>query len=363
MRQRLIAVFFGLGFAGAMCSAANRSDDGGWNPSVSTPVCTSRGDQQSPALSLSDGRLLVVWQDSRPDGKASGTRYPWSVYGRYLKGGRELPIHLPPDSSAMHPDVSGNTVVWVHHRGWSNLLMTTLKVGRPGDIKTIEGCASAPSIDGRLVVWGSSKNRYEAGQGNIAWITDIRAFELAGPGIAFDVTNSDRVPQSGPSASGTVVAWQDLHHGSGGWSSGFLHYRNIDTDAEPLRVAGIRDKKAANCAVSGGFVVWQDNRNGDWDIYGLDIRSGRQWEICRAPGDQTHPAVRGPLVVWQDSRNGEWDIYGYDLRVGTVCPVYVGRGNQTEPAIYGDVVVWTDDRGGEKDIYMNQRKGGTSVKR
>ena len=134
MCQRLIAVFVGLCFACVVCSASRMSDDGGWNPRVSTPVCTSGGDQQSPVLSSSDGGHLVVWQDSRPDGKAPGTGYPWSVYGRYLAWGKAFPIHLPPDSNAMHPDVSGNNVVWVHHRGWSSLLMTTLKGRQPGDI-------------------------------------------------------------------------------------------------------------------------------------------------------------------------------------------------------------------------------------
>lgn len=80
------------------------------------PACTAAGDQQSPALSSGDGGLLVVWQDSRPDGKKPDTKYPWSVYGRYLKGGREFPIHLPPDSNALDPDVSGNHVVWTDDR-------------------------------------------------------------------------------------------------------------------------------------------------------------------------------------------------------------------------------------------------------
>ena len=363
MCQRLMAVFFGLCFVCAVCSAAEMSDDGGWDPSVSTPVCTAAGDQEAPALSLSDGGLLVVWQDSRPDGKNADTKYPWSVYGRYLERGKEFPIHVPPDSSAMNPDVSGDHVVWVHHRGWSNLLMTTLEDGQPGDIKTIEGYASAPSIDGRLVAWASSKNRYEAGKGNIAWINDIRAFELDGPGIVFDVTNSEKLPQSGPSVCGNVVVWQDLRNGSGGYSSGFLHYRNLDTDVEPLRVVGMWDKKAMNCSVSGGFVVWQDDRNGDWDIFGLEIKSGVEREICEHHGDQTNPAVHGSLVVWQDNRTGDWDIYGYDLKAGGVFPVFVGKGNQTEPAIHGDVVVWTDDRDGDRNITMNQRRRRPSVTR
>lgn len=354
MCRRLIAVFVGLCFACVVYSAAETSDDGGWDSSVSTPVCTSGGDQQSPAISMSDKGLLVVWQDSRPGGKKADTKYPWSVYGRYPERGKEFPIHVPPDSSAMNPDVSGNTVVWMNHRGWSNLLMTTLEDGKPGEIKTIEGYASAPSIDGRLVVWASSKNRYEAGKGNIAWINDIRAFELDGPGIVFNVTNSEKLPETGPVVWGSTVVWQDLRPGNSSYSSGFLRYRNIDTDAGSLRLAGISNKKSVNPAIDDGFVVWQDNRDGDWDICGFDTKSGEEREICKGPGDQENPALHGSFVVWQDNRSDDWDIYGYDLTDGRVLAVFVGKGNQTEPAIHGDVVVWTDDRGGDKNITMNQ---------
>ena len=363
MYLRRMAASFGLCLVCAVCSAAEKSGDGGWNPGVSAPVCTSAGDQQAPALSSSDRGLLVVWQDSRPDGKKPDTKYPWSVYGRYLKQGKEFSIHVPPDANAINPDVSGNNVVWLHNRGWSTLVMTTLKDGRPGDIKTIEGYASGASIDGRLVVWASSKNRYEAGKGKIAWINDIRAFELDGPGVAFDVTNSERLPESGPAVSGSTVVWQDLRPGNSSYSSAFLRYRNIDRDAGPLRLAGGRDKKSVNPVIDDGFVVWQDNRQGDWDIHGFDTKSGKEREIYRGPGDQEHPALDGSLVVWQDNRNGDWDIYGRDVRAGQIFPIFVGRGNQTEPVIRGDVVVWTDDRDGNKSIYMNQRKGSSGGKR
>lgn len=321
VHQRLIAVFCGLGLACLACHAADdQPGHGQWDSGAARPVCTAGGDQQSPALSLNDGKLLVVWQDGRPTGKTPDTTYPWSVYGRYPERGPEFAIHAPPDSSAMYPDVSGSYVVWQHHRGWNNLLMTTLNGEQPGEIKTIEGyLSSAPAIDGNLVVWASSKHRWESGKGNIAWITDIRAFELDGPGLAFDVTASEQVPQSRPAVSGTTVVWYYLRPGNSSYDSAFVDYRDLDRDPEPLRAAGIRTRKAMNCSIS-------------------DI-----------------------LIVWQDNRNGDWDIYACDLGTGTILPVFVGPGNQTEPAVCGDVVVWTDDRDGDRNIYMNQRHGSTNV--
>jgi beta propeller repeat protein len=136
----------------------------------------------------------------------------------------------------------------------------------------------------------------------------------------------------------------------------FLRYRDIDRDGSGRRVAGTRDKKCVRPAIDNRFVVWQDDRNGGWDIYGFDIVSGRERSIHKGPGDQENPALHGSLVVWQDNRNGDWDIFGYDIRTRKTFPVFVGVGNQTEPDIYGDVVVWTDDRGDDKDIYATRVK-------
>ena len=325
-----------------------------WDLAACTPVCMAPGEQQSAAISASAGGILVVWQDGRPDGKAPGTEHPWSVYGRYLTQSKDFPIHVPPDANAISPAVSGNTVVWIHNRGWSSLMMTTLKDGLPGELRGIEGTASNPAIDGNLVVWASSKHRYDAGKGNIGWITDIRAFEIAGPGVAFDVAASEIVPQTAPAVNGTTVAWGELRHGSSSYNSGFIQYRNIDKDPGAQRVAGTANKMATHPAVQGALIVWQDNRSGDWDILGLDIKTGNERVIYSGAGDQVEPAMYGSVVVWQDNRHGDWDIYGCETSTGETFPLYAGPGNQTDPAICADVVVWTDDRNGNNDIYMSR---------
>ncbi|HCN10383.1 MAG TPA: hypothetical protein DIT01_20840 [Lentisphaeria bacterium] len=356
MNRNCASFLCGILLPGLACLAADPPANTGLAPGKSIPLCAVAGDQQAAAISSGDSGLLVVWQDSRPDGKQPGTDYPWSLYGQHLQQGREFPIHVPPDADAIMPAVGGNTIAWMHNRGWSALLMTTLKDGQPGELKEIGSTSSKPSIDGNFVVWASAKNRHDVGRGDISWITDIRGFELNGPGMGFDVTNSDRLPQFAPAVSGSTVVWQELHAGASGWSSTFLRCRNIDRDAGSHRLAGIRDRQCENPAIDDPFVVWQDNRNGDWDIYGFDLRSGKELEICKGPGDQTNPAVHGSTVVWQDNRGGDWDIYRYNLIAGKTFPVVIAAHNQTEPDIYGDVVVWTDDRGADKDIYATTLK-------
>jgi beta propeller repeat protein len=68
-------------------------------------------------------------------------------------------------------------------------------------------------------------------------------------------------------------------------------------------------------------------------------------------GTASSPVIYGNNIVWQDLRNGNWDIYILDLstkkQIGTT-----NQADQTDPAIYGNKVVWTDGRNGGSDIYM-----------
>ena len=51
-------------------------------------------------------------------------------------------------------------------------------------------------------------------------------------------------------------------------------------------------------------IVWQDDRNGNWDIYMYDVSTGVEQQITSDPTDQISPAIYGDTVVWQDARNG-----------------------------------------------------------
>lgn len=65
--------------------------------------------------------------------------------------------------------------------------------------------------------------------------------------------------------------------------------------------------------VSGHIVVWQDNRNGNWDIYGYNLTTKKEFQITDDPADQTNPAISGDTVVWQDRRTGVSTIYAVYL--------------------------------------------------
>ena len=103
--------------------------------------------------------------------------------------------------------------------------------------------------------------------------------------------------------------------------------------------------------VSGTRVVWQDKRNGNWDVYTKEIGAATSTNITNNTADQMRPSISGNIVVWQDQRNGNQDIYGYDLSKSLEFMISNDSGNQERPVISGDWVSWQEDSAGNWDIY------------
>ncbi len=131
------------------------------------------------------------------------------------------------------------------------------------------------------------------------------------------------------------------------------------------------------------LVVWQDSRQGSWDIYGQlvsngGILSGDDFEISTAASDQCFPALAYNynsdrdkyLIVWQDHRNGDWDIYGRcifpDGEQGDSFPITIARDNQERPdVVYNStndefLVIWQDYQDANWDIHGRRISGQCS---
>ncbi|MBI5116585.1 exo-alpha-sialidase [Candidatus Poribacteria bacterium] len=130
------------------------------------------------------------------------------------------------------------------------------------------------------------------------------------------------------------------------------------------------------------YVTWQDNRNGQTDIYfNSSSNYGVTWRTpadirldTTAPGasSSSTPQISSDsaghvYVAWRDGRNGESDIYfsrssdfgatwlPNDIRLDTNA---AGAFGSTVPAVTSDsaghvYVVWSDSRNGATDIYFN----------
>jgi len=119
------------------------------------------------------------------------------------------------------------------------------------------------------------------------------------------------------------------------------------------------------------YVVWQDDRQGNSDIYITSSADGTNWSAeTRITDDDSHqvaPAIAVDnqstdrvYVAWQDDRDGQQEIYvAYSddrFATSTVTRVTSETSDQSRPAIALDAdstvyLVWTDGRNGTDDVY------------
>jgi hypothetical protein len=187
------------------------------------------------------------------------------------------------------------------------------------------------------------------------------------PSVAFDGVNY-------------LVVWEDWRNDSGNQINSDIYGVMINQAGGFLDSTGFAISTAANYQGSPAvafdgtnyFVVWQDKRNwAFYDIYGTRVsRSGVVLDseaiaISTAPYGQYYPAVAfdgtNYLVVWQDYRNGAWDIYGARVSpLGIVLdsagmPISTAGDSQYFPAIaFNDsnyLVVWQGNQSGSWHIY------------
>jgi hypothetical protein len=200
-----------------------------------------------------------------------------------------------------------------------------------------------------------------------------------------DVDSSQQIsPSIGKDLAGNfVIIWQDgrnRHSDIYGQRYNFkgtklgTNFRINDNDDYN------NQKSPVICVQASGkfLVVWEDERNGNSDIYAQFFNpsgsaQGDNFQINDDVGNlsQHNPAAvvdgKGDFIItWEDERNGNYDIYAQRLNsngiaLGTNFKVIdvEDASNQSNPSIgvnaVGDfTIVWQDVRNGDSDIYAQQ---------
>jgi len=115
--------------------------------------------------------------------------------------------------------------------------------------------------------------------------------------------------QLDPCISGSYVAWTDG--------------RNLDTDVYiydietgiETQISGSGDQGLAE--ISGDWVVYTDWGLGNAEVLAYNIQTGEKRQLCANAANQRKPMLSGHRVVYEDDRNGNWDIYMCDLETDT----------------------------------------------
>jgi len=178
------------------------------------------------------------------------------------------------------PDVEGQHAVWVRMRGYSTRYYEPLLV----DYDLSDGSWSyLTQVGGGMSSSGDSL--YQRGEPDIDDDRVIYQQKLNEPGQTWDIF------QAVPGTPGSPV---------------------VQEPGDQI-----------NPVTDGNILVYQDNRAGhlddqgrwvgEWDLYVRDLDTGQEQLLCGASGDQVNPDIDGNTVVWQDNRNGDWDIYSAEL--------------------------------------------------
>ena len=204
------------------------------------------------------------------------------------------------------------------------------QVAQPG------GAPGAPVTAGGSVYWADD------GSGTL----DVYVVSLTDPGTP-TVFAGGPGNQYDPAVGADLVTWVDDSSGSP-----MIYAQRTDGSG----AWAVSSAPGEHPATDGRYIVWSTpNTADDADVMAYDTATGQEFTVCDATGAQLHPAVSDGVVVWQDDRSGNWDIYGATIdgttdTAGTPAPICAADGDQVSPDVYCGLVVWQDGRDCDQDI-------------
>lgn len=306
-------------------------------------VNPSAESQQAPDI---DGSM-VVWQQNT-------TANGWNIYGRDLNDtSTSDPIAIaqfPYDQT--HPVIWSSRVIWQDNNttnGDWNIKMADISdpdVPQYYILDGSDGDQTSPAIHGDLAVW--QDDYYEND-------TDLYAADIADPDypyvFALDTTISSN--QAAPAVFRNTVVYQDDYYGD--WDITLADAWLKNEPAYEFPAYEYDDETAP--AIDRDYIIYQLDYSGDgtdYDILAVDYSDPRVFvtlPISQLPSSEKNPDISAHIVVWQDDRNDNWDIYGYNLITQKEFQITNDPADQTNPAISGDTVVWEDMRSGTSVIW------------
>jgi len=305
------------------------------------PIVRAAGHQQQPAIDNG----LVAWQDNRHG--------DWDIAIADISSPGSIDPFVLADnfSEAQYPAVSGDIVVWqtkyFMYEDWDIVGMDT-RTETFFDVVASPGDEYRPAISGTLVIAQTRQGQYadwDIMGVDISRRDDPQAFWI-------DTSSED---QHRPDVDGRIVIYEDVYDGFpriSGWD-----FSDFD-DPQWFPVYGTGGPQQWP-ALAGQWVVWQDEYEGASITGGDDIFHPGLARLFAAEDSQeaSYPDVFNNVIVWQDRRNGNWDIYGHNLTTKTTFPIIAHGADQMYPAIsfcpalQAYIVVWQDNRNGNWDIY------------
>jgi len=101
-------------------------------------------------------------------------------------------------------------------------------------------------------------------------------------------------------------------------------------------------------------MIYQTDREGNWEIYLLDLESSKEYNLSQHPAEDRNPALSpdGTQVAFESHRDGNWDLYLLDLESGEVARL-------TENLAFDGAPAWSPD--GKHIAFESFRDGNWEI--
>jgi beta propeller repeat protein len=285
----------------------------------------------APERVLATGRDLVPWVHASPHHVVISEYTPETRLSVFdLDFGTELHVHRDDlNSREWFPSVTDQLLFYTLHvngddgTGWpENSDVYALDLASH-DVTSV---APNPAIQttlgavGRRLLWWD--DRYGHHTWELDHIGELFYTDLDGDGQPHDLTNrGNQDLTTGPvfGFDGHKVLAVELRNG-------FLHMApptcqlvEYDVDAgsrsehTPQLSGSDCDLLRGPAARMDDWLVYEADPDDQSDLWLWNLRTHERRQLTAHPLRSTAPVVEGRIVVWQDNRNGGWDLYMMDL--------------------------------------------------
>ena len=277
---------------------------------------------------------------------------PPEIYVKSMADGKEARVTLN-DYEDKAPHAQGKRIVWNGFKdgNWDvfmyDLEQNPLNFTEPKKLQlaTSRAKRGRPKLSGDYAIWSVAKDTALSG---------IHLYNMR-DGTETVIDQSPEDERDFPAIHGDIAVWHGLQ-AQGLQRDVFMH--NISSGESFLVTTDPSDQSHPD--IYGTKIVWQDDREGDFDIHMYDLVTFEESLISQSWGDDVEPQIDGGYIVYTSRDGGNWGIELYDLNLGLSRQVVSNPFPTRHPAISGTIIAWQEMNGSNFSVQFLDMLTGKS---
>ena len=201
----------------------------------------------------------------------------------------------------------------------------------PAGLPAEQNWPAEPTIYGDAIVWQQ--------ENVVRTLVDLFLFDLQSRTVMSLTQTSSPMIEHHPEVYGEWVAWNSLNLSNGDNSVALYNLTSSEQITIPLMTA-----HETWISLDSQYVVWDDWRNGNADVYAFDLISQQVLPLITGPYHQSAAVVRDGLLLYQDQVPPR-SLYVYHLDSQETHLLFQEppqHGISGRQAIDNGVIVWID---------------------